>query len=256
MTQKSWKKLFGRRRAASPAPSATPSTNARSSDQGNAEHGSKASSIVATESCAPPSLSAAAAAAKAARPGTDARVPDDHQPPAASQALLPALPAESALKLPPTESIEQPTAALSVSERLWNAAYDSLETENAELVMSYVKTLETVLGAKPGVAPDTNISAELYNPTKRQMQMRRLVEEGQTKISKASKITNGVGDVAGFVLSAKGIIDLAVQSVPQAALPWAGVCVGLQILQNPAQATPSNLAGIAHVISRMDWYCA
>ena len=30
----------------------------------------------------------------------------------------------------------------------------------------------------------------------------------------------------------------------------------LQILQNPAQATKSNLAGIAHVISRMDWYCA
>ncbi len=27
MTQKSWKKLFGRRRAASPAPSATPSTS-------------------------------------------------------------------------------------------------------------------------------------------------------------------------------------------------------------------------------------
>jgi len=84
--------------------------------------------------------------------------------------------------------------------------------------MSYVKTLETILGANTGVAPDTNISAELHNPTKRQMHMRRLVEEGQAKISTASKITNGVGDVAGFVLSAKGIIDLAVQSVPQAAL--------------------------------------
>lgn len=140
--------------------------------------------------------------------------------------------------------------------------------------MSYVKTLETVLGTNPGVAADI-ISAELHNPTKRQMRMRRLVEEGQAKISRASNITNGVGDVAGFVLSVKGLIDLAVQSVPQAALPWAGVCVGLQvssrpsnsppclalltclqILQNPAQATKSNLAGIAHVISRMDWYCA
>ena len=81
-----------------------------------------------------------------------------------------------------------------------------------------MKTLETILGANTGVAPDTNISAELHNATKRQMHMRRLVEEGQAKISTASKITNGVGDVAGFVLSAKGIIDLAVQSVPQAAL--------------------------------------
>lgn len=29
-----------------------------------------------------------------------------------------------------------------------------------------------------------------------------------------------------------------------------------QMLRNPAQATTSNLAGIAYVISRMDWYCA
>jgi N-terminal domain of NWD NACHT-NTPase len=25
---------------------------------------------------------------------------------------------------------------------------------------------------------------------------------------------------------------------------------------NPAKATKSNLAGITHVVSRMDWYCA
>ncbi|KAG7291242.1 hypothetical protein NEMBOFW57_001254 [Staphylotrichum longicolle] len=137
------------------------------------------------------SSSPSAAAATAAAPGTDARVP-----------LPPALPAESAPKPPPTESSEQPTPVLSVSEKLWNAAYDSLETDNAELVMSYMKTLETVLAANPVVTPNTNISAELYNPTKRQMHMRRL------------------------------------------------------ILQNPVQATKSNLAGIAHVISRMDWYYA
>ncbi|KAH6627716.1 hypothetical protein F5144DRAFT_653037 [Chaetomium tenue] len=225
-----------------------------SSDQGNAENGSTASSFVATDSCAPPSPSAAAA--KAAQPRTGPRVPNDHQPHAASQTLPPALAAEPAPKPPPTECTEPPTPTLSVSERLWNRAYDSLEMDNAELVISYLKTLEKVLGANPGVAPDTNILAEFHDPTKRQMHMRRLVEEGRAKISTASKITSGVGGVADIVLSVKGIIDLAVQSVPQAALPWAGVCVGLQILQNPARATKSNLAGIAHVISRMDWYCA
>ena len=29
-----------------------------------------------------------------------------------------------------------------------------------------------------------------------------------------------------------------------------------QILLNPAKATKSNLTGITHVVSRMDWYCA
>ncbi len=63
----------------------------------------------------------------------------------------------------------------------------------------------------------------------RQRYMRKLVEEGQAKVTTASKLTNGLGDVAHFVLSVKAMIDLAVQNIPQAALPWAGVCVGLQV---------------------------
>ncbi|KAL2133700.1 hypothetical protein VTI74DRAFT_1876 [Chaetomium olivicolor] len=100
------------------------------------------------------------------------------------------------------------------------------------------------------------MSAELKDPIQRQMRMRELVENGQAKISTPSKITKGVGDVAEFILSAKPMIDMAIQNIPQAALPWAGVCVGLQIILNPAKATRSNLAGIVHVVSRMDWYCA
>ncbi|KAL1844225.1 hypothetical protein VTJ49DRAFT_3881 [Mycothermus thermophilus] len=184
------------------------------------------------------------------------RVSDHHHPPATWQTLPPVLPAEPVPKPPPTEFPEPPIPVLSKSEKLWNAAYDSLEADDKELVESYVKSLETVLGANSGVAPDTNVLAELHDPTKRQMHMRRLVEEGRAKISRASKITSGVGDVADFVLSVKEIIDVAIRSVPQAALPWAGVCIGLQMLQNPAQATKSNLAGIAHVISSMNWYCA
>ncbi|OAQ58427.1 WD-repeat protein [Pochonia chlamydosporia 170] len=124
---------------------------------------------------------------------------------------------------PRTESIEQQSTALSKSQVLWNAAYDSLEEDKdtAELVF-----------------------------------MKKLVEEGQAKISTPSNVTKGVGDVAQFILSAKGMVDAAIQNIPQAALPWAGVCIGLQILLNPAKATKSNLTGIAHVVSRMDWYCA
>jgi hypothetical protein len=96
-----------------------------------------------------------------------------------------------------------------------------------------VETLTTVLKAEK--APDnsvsvaSDVSTELKDPTKRQMHMKKLVEEGQAKVSTASKITMGVGNVAQFILSAKGMIDLAIQNIPEAALPWAGVCVGLQV---------------------------
>jgi hypothetical protein len=138
------------------------------------------------------------------------------------------------------ESTEQQTPVLSTSQRLWNDAYDSLENGNdtAELVKSYMKTLTTVLKAEK--APDTSASrpsdakAAPGDPTERQMHMKKLVEEGQAKVSTASKVTKGVGDVAQFILSAKGMIDLAIQNIPQAALPWAGVCVGLQVSNHPS----------------------
>lgn len=59
--------------------------------------------------------------------------------------------------------------------------------------------------------------------------MQQLVKEGQAKIAKASKITKAVGDFVDNVLNFKPMVDLAIQGTPQAALPWAGVCIGLQV---------------------------
>jgi hypothetical protein len=149
------------------------------------------------------------------------------------------LPSEHRLEdhLPATECEVQQTPSTFTSQRLWDAAYDSLEEDKdtAELVQSYVKTLATVLrsGASESSASDAdNIAAELKDRGKRQMYMKKLVEEGRAKVAKASKITKGVGDFAQAILSVKPTIDVAIQNIPQAApvaLPWAGVCVGLQV---------------------------
>ncbi|KAL7919851.1 WD40-repeat-containing domain protein [Trichoderma austrokoningii] len=153
------------------------------------------------------------------------------------------------------EPIEQQHASLRKSQALWNDAYDSLakSEDTAKLVRLYVKTLTTALETR---LSDAEISAALDDRTKRQDLMKELVEEGQAKLSKTSNVINGVSAVAQFVVSVKGIVDAAVQNNRQAALPWAGVCIGLQILMNPVKATKSNLDGIAHVVSRMRWYCA
>lgn len=138
---------------------------------------------------------------------------------------------------PVTEPVQQ-TPPLSISQRLWNGAYDSLEngTDTTGLVGAYVQTLTTVLMTE---APDTSasgapkVSTELNDPSKRQTHMKRLLEEGRAKVSTLSKIMKGVGDVAEFILSAERMIDLAIQNIPQAALPWAGVCIGLQVSSRP-----------------------
>ncbi|KAK4206474.1 hypothetical protein QBC37DRAFT_381060 [Rhypophila decipiens] len=212
---KSWLKFPRRRGDAPPAPS-----TARSP-----EHGSEASSIITTGPCTP-----SRGDVQVIPPSMEAGATNHRQPATAPQAPPPTFPVELPPEAPVTES---------VSQKLWNAAYDMLEADDAELVGSYIETLQKVLGGDTHDSFVADLSDKLKDPNARQNYMR--------------KITIGVGDVADFVLSAKAMIDLVLQSVPQAApaaLPWAG------ILRNPAQATKSNLAGIAHVISRMDWYCA
>jgi len=141
---------------------------------------------------------------------------------------------------PATKPAEQPPV-LPKSQRLWNAAYDSLrkDDDTANLVTSYIKALTKVLAEK-----DTDIStsgadvaAELNDPTKRHAHMRMLVDEGRKKVATSSKITKRVGDVVEYIQKAKEMIDVAIQNIPQAALPWAGVCIGLQV---------SRRAGILH----------
>jgi hypothetical protein len=132
---------------------------------------------------------------------------------------------------PEAESTEQQRPVLSKSQELWNAAYNSLEgdKDTAKLVASYVKTLATVLGTRVDIDSDADVPANLQDPTSRQIYMKKLVEEGQAKISTPSNVKKGVGDVAQFILSAKRLVDAAIQNIPQAALPWAGVCIGLQV---------------------------
>ena len=68
--------------------------------------------------------------------------------------------------------------SFAISQRLWNAAYDSLESEE-ELVGSYAKALETVLrfeASKDPASDDTNVTAELKDSSHRQIRMQKLVK--------------------------------------------------------------------------------
>lgn len=139
---------------------------------------------------------------------------------------------------PITTSTEPQAIEISTSQRLWNAAYDSLKRDNntAELAKSYIKTLTEVLNKAGSNTPATeeDTLASLDDPTKRQEYMKKFVDEGQKKVATSSKIVGTVGDITQFIISAKGMIDAAIQNIPQAALPWAGVCIGLQVGSYPS----------------------
>lgn len=126
------------------------------------------------------------------------------------------------------EPTEQQHTSLSKSQDLWIAAFEDLaqRKDTARLVRAYIKTLTTVLTTR---LSDAEVLASLDDRAKLQSLMRELVEDGQAKLSKRSNTANAVSAVTQFVVSVKGIVDAAVQRIPQAALPWAGVSIGLQV---------------------------
>jgi hypothetical protein len=128
---------------------------------------------------------------------------------------------------------------LPVSQRLWNQAYNSLENDRdtADLVRAYTKTMMKELSSESDA--DIEASTASKDPDERQKHMRKLVEDGQAKVARAARTTEGLGDVADFVLNAKAMVDLAIQNIPQAALPWAGVCIGLQVRTHVLSALSS-----------------
>ena len=104
------------------------------------------------------------------------------------------------------------------------------EMHIAELVKSYMTHKKAPDTSASGVI---DISDELKDPIKGRMNMEELVEEGLKKVSMAMKIAKGVGVVPELIISAKEVIDPAIGNIPQAALPWAGICIGLQVSTHP-----------------------
>ncbi|CAK7240409.1 MAG: hypothetical protein STHCBS139747_001848 [Sporothrix thermara] len=86
-----------------------------------------------------------------------------------------------------------------------------------------------------------------------------LVKSGQEKIRKASKAAELAGSFAENILLIKPMGDFLIENIPQAApaaIPWACVCMALEMLCKPSQSNKANLEGVKYVTARMEWYCA
>ncbi|KAL7894786.1 WD40-repeat-containing domain protein [Trichoderma sp. SZMC 28014] len=144
-------------------------------------------------------------------------------------------------------------AAASLPGRLWDRAYDELKDETeAALVEAYEKILSRHLESERDIA-DANLIAQ-GNPSTRRAQMNQLITSGLVKIKRETEIKDSLDKGVQVILSAKDIISSAIQTVPQAALAWAGVCVALELFGNSTSGTKANRDGIEYVIQRMKWY--
>jgi hypothetical protein len=124
-------------------------------------------------------------------------------------------PAEEEKKDPPT-----------LPERLWNRAYDDLKAEEPSIVEGYERVLSRPEGAALDAAPQNAIEQGRVG---RQRQMQQLLKAGLKKTEKEAKIWAGAGTAVDFILSAKSIIDAAVEAMPAAAVAWTGVSIALQV---------------------------
>lgn len=130
----------------------------------------------------------------------------------------------------PTFSTTSPSP--NISERLWNEAYDGLKQKEPKLVDAYERILsrgfEKDDSSPEGSQMDEN-SIEQTDKDKRWSQMERLVQAGLKKTEWESKKKQAVGAALQGLLSLKDLIGSALETMPQAALAWTGVCFAMQV---------------------------
>lgn len=133
----------------------------------------------------------------------------------------------------PSSLIAQHQSA-SLAEHLWDRAYDELKENESEaaLVQAYERILSRHLRDRD-LASDSDVDEENIiaqdDPGARRAQMRTLVTSGWAKIERETKMKESLDKGVQALLSAKRIISSAIQTVPQAALAWTGVCVALEV---------------------------
>jgi hypothetical protein len=147
------------------------------------------------------------------------------QEPATISTTLPTVPAS------PTTSTETAPTAANLPERLWDRAYDDLKVEESTLVGGYERILSLSLDDNEldyvGESQKSDIEQEDLDT--RRSQMKRLIDAGLKKTERGAKVMQGIGDAVKVVLSARHMISLAIETMPQAALAWTGVCFALQV---------------------------
>jgi len=115
--------------------------------------------------------------------------------------------------------------------RVWDQAYDALKSEDPELVEAYETIASSYLATSAtSTMPDeqqNTIAQE--NPEVRRLEMQKILRAGLARTEHEAKVKDRIKTTTDALSAVKGAIDLALKAAPEASLPWAAVCVGLEV---------------------------
>jgi hypothetical protein len=120
-------------------------------------------------------------------------------------------------------------------ERLWNEAYDRLKEDEPKLVDAYERILSRDLDdASPEGSQTGKNEIAQADRIKRWEQMQRLLQAGLQKTEQESRAKQTIGNAMQGLLAVKDMIGSALQTMPQAALAWTGVCFAIEVRMSRA----------------------
>lgn len=120
--------------------------------------------------------------------------------------------------------------------RLWNEAFDGLESVDANTIKRYKEILLEQLQNQDGQlqdAPSDPVSAndDAIRPANngRWRQMEQLVEIGLQRTDKSNTIKSSISDKVKVITPFKELIGNAVKASPEASVAWVGVSFALEV---------------------------
>ncbi|RBR24877.1 uncharacterized protein FIESC28_02295 [Fusarium coffeatum] len=138
-----------------------------------------------------------------------------------------------------------------LQEQLWNQAYDNLRDSGNKYMAQYEEILVSEL--KKDNPDDDSVSLGSSHE-ERWRQMQRLVEIGLSKTEKEARGYEMASSGLELFGTVRALVEPAVSAVPQAAIPWVGVCFILEVISNPVKQPGVHRVGLQHVLSRVNWY--
>jgi WD40 repeat protein len=166
-----------------------------------------------------------------------------------------------------------------LQSEIWNEAYDGLREDEQVIVEAY----ERILSGQIETGAASAIGVEGYHENaietaSRQDQLKKLLEDGQARTEKMSKIKGKIKGVVEPFDKLRAIISLAVNTEPAAATAWTGITAVLdvsaplipssytlisslkqpanqsKILASPLSEPGANREGIKYILERAEWY--